>query len=72
MKIYKYIGDGAGIPGLPHAIPEEEAAAYGDQFKSALDAGLYKLSDGGRAHAVETTSPSRKPKKADDTSAEGE
>jgi hypothetical protein len=26
---YKYIGDGAGIAGLPHVVTDEEAAAAG-------------------------------------------
>ena len=42
MKFYKFIGDGAGVPGLPHEIPEKEAAQYGDLLQSAIDAGLYE------------------------------
>lgn len=74
MKIYKYIGDGAGIPGLPHAIPEDEAAEYGAVFQSALEAGAYKLesSAGAGASRPEPERASRKNKKADDSAAEGE
>lgn len=44
---YKYIGDGAGIPGLPHEITDEEAAARGltELLKDAIEAGVYVPAD---------------------------
>lgn len=46
MKTFIYIGDGAGVPGLPHTITEAEAAGFnGEQaqaLKDALAAGQYK------------------------------
>jgi hypothetical protein len=40
---YKYIGDGAGIIGLPHEITDEEAAALevADLLQAALANGAY-------------------------------
>lgn len=68
MKTYVYKGDGAGIPGLPHRLTEEEAAnlpaELAKQFRAALDAGVYAEESAGR---VETESvkprpqPARKP-----------
>ncbi len=47
MTIYKYIGDGAGIPGLPHEITDEEAAERGLSalLQDAIKAGAYKAAD---------------------------
>jgi hypothetical protein len=41
VTTYKFIGDGAGVPGLPHEIPEEEAAQYGQPLQEAIKSGLY-------------------------------
>jgi hypothetical protein len=40
---YKYIGDGAGVPGLPHEISDEEAQAQGlsDLLMAAIANGSY-------------------------------
>ncbi len=40
---YKYTGDGAGIPGLPHEITDEEAKELGlvDLLKEAVQNGSY-------------------------------
>lgn len=40
---YKYIGDGAGIVGLPHVVTDEEAAAAEviDILHAALENGNY-------------------------------
>ena len=40
---YKYIGDGAGVPGLPHEISDEEAQAQGlsDLLMAAVANGSY-------------------------------
>lgn len=42
--IYKYVGDGAGVPGLPHEISDEEADTLGvtDLLKAALENGSYE------------------------------
>lgn len=43
MTKYKYVGDGAGVPGLPHEISEDEAKEAGIEhlLKVAIDAGVY-------------------------------
>jgi len=40
---YKFVGDGAGVPGLPHEISDEEAEALGvtELLKAALENGSY-------------------------------
>lgn len=47
MKIYIYIGDGAGVPGLPKVIPQSEVDTFnGDQLALLQDAvakGLYQV-----------------------------
>lgn len=45
MKIYKYVGDGVGVPGLPHQISEDEAKQLGvsEILKDAITAGNYEL-----------------------------
>lgn len=47
MSKYKYIGDGAGITGLPHEVTEEEAAALGasEILKAAIENGSYVKSN---------------------------
>ncbi len=47
MTKYIYIGNGAGIPGLPHEITEEEAKTLGveDLLKEAIQNGSYAQSD---------------------------
>jgi hypothetical protein len=43
MKKYKYVGDGMGVPGLPHEISDEEVEALGvtELLKAALENGSY-------------------------------
>lgn len=43
MKNYKYVGDGLGVPGLPHVLTDEEAKALGvgDLLKQAVTLGYY-------------------------------
>ena len=43
MKTYKYIGDGAGVPGLPHEITDEAAEVLGvsDLLDGAIKNGSY-------------------------------
>lgn len=40
---YRYVGDGEGIPGLPHEISDDEAAELGvsEILKAALENGSY-------------------------------
>jgi hypothetical protein len=42
-KNYVYVGDGLGIPGLPHAITESQAKAAGlwELLKEAIERGYY-------------------------------
>ena len=44
MAKYKYTGGGAGIPGLPHEITDEQAKKLGvkDTLAVAVAAGSYK------------------------------
>lgn len=41
---YRFVGEGAGVPGLPHEITDEEARALGvqDLLMDALKAGTYQ------------------------------
>lgn len=43
MKTYIYVGGGDGIPGLPHQITDQQAAAEGltELLNSAIDSGAY-------------------------------
>lgn len=43
MKTFIYIGDGDGIPGLPHEITDEQAKAEGltDLLNAAVKNGAY-------------------------------
>lgn len=53
VRRYKYVGDGAGVPGLPHEIDEAEAkrSGVGDLLQAAIANGNYQeiteVSDGG-------------------------
>lgn len=44
MADYLYVGNGAGVPGLPHRISDDEAAAQGltELLEDALAAGNYE------------------------------
>lgn len=44
MTQYKFVGNGAGVPGLPHEITDEEAAALGvtDTLRQAVENGNYQ------------------------------
>lgn len=41
---YRYVGGGLGVPGLPHEITDEQAAARGltDLLQAAVAAGKYR------------------------------
>lgn len=47
MKTYKYIGDGAGVPGLPHVITDVEAETLGvtKLLQEAIANGSYVTDD---------------------------
>ena len=49
MKKYKFVGEGAGVPGLPHEITEEEAEALGlsELLEAAVENGNYREEGGG-------------------------
>lgn len=40
---YNYIGGGQGVPGLPHTVTSQQAAALGllDELKAAISRGDY-------------------------------
>jgi len=50
-KQYRYIGAGAGVPGLPHEITDEQAKARGveDLLKAAVENGNYAEVKPGKA-----------------------
>lgn len=52
---YKYVGDGAGIPGLPHIVTTAEAAELGetDVLQAAIQNGDYIPTEA--AASLETT-----------------
>jgi hypothetical protein len=66
MAQYKYVGDGMGVPGLPHEISDEAADALGvaELLVAAVENGSYvevAISDPGEssrgdASAVESSS----------------
>lgn len=43
MKSFRYVGNGAGVPGLPHEITDEGAKALGveELLKEAVNNGSY-------------------------------
>jgi len=45
VKKYKYVGDGAGVPGLPHEISQAEIDQFNELqaagWSAALSSGLY-------------------------------
>lgn len=44
MKKYKFVGEGAGVPGLPHEITDTEADALGlsELLEAAVGCGNYR------------------------------
>lgn len=44
MKTYQFIGQGRGVPGLPHTLTDADAIRLGveDLLKAALDNGNYE------------------------------
>lgn len=44
MTVYKYVGNGLGVPGLPHEISDREAEKLGvsDVLRAAIENGSYK------------------------------
>lgn len=64
MAKYRYVGEGQGVPGLPHEVTDEEAKALGNSgytdeagkpismaqvLKAAVKAGTFKKIGGGSA-----------------------
>jgi len=47
IQVYRYCGDGDGIPGLPKDVTASDAYALGlgEQFKAAVEHGDYQLID---------------------------
>ena len=45
--VYKFIGKGMGVPGLPHEISDEEAKrlGVGELLKAAIENGSYVAMD---------------------------
>ena len=43
MKEYKYVGNGMGVPGLPHEVSDDEAAGLGvlHILREAIENGSY-------------------------------
>lgn len=43
MKEYKYVGNGMGVPGLPHEVSDDEAAELGvlNILREAIENGSY-------------------------------
>ncbi len=60
---YKFVGEGAGVPGLPHEITDEEAEMLGlkEFLAEAIRNGNYR-----EAGAAVATPNVRKPKKAEE------
>lgn len=58
MERYRFVGEGAGVPGLPHEVTAEEAAANGvaDILAAAVKNGSYRL--------IEAPKPKPKPAKS--------
>ena len=38
MKIYEFVGDGLGIPGLPHVVSAEQSRVYKADYDRAVSA----------------------------------
>ena len=57
-----FVGEGAGVPGVPHEVTREEADQLGalKEFEAALERGLYVKAE---SLEMEKISPSRSAKK---------
>lgn len=64
MKTYRYVGHGAGIPGLPQTLSEADAEALGvsELLAEAIAAGLYE--ETGADVATETKSTVKSKRRA--------
>ena len=51
--IYKFAGDGAGVPGLPHEVTKEQAEQLdvGKILARAIDDGVYVLAEADKSSA---------------------
>jgi len=63
MKNYLYVGNGMGVPGLPHEVSEDEAAELGvlHILNDAIENGSYVLVDAGLNTGREDPAPTRPP-----------
>lgn len=59
-KIYKFVGQGDGVPGLPHEVSEAEAKALGaaDLLAEAIKSGAYIEKNSGAQRAASKTAKS--------------
>ncbi len=48
MITYRYVGNGLGVPGLPHEISDEEARQRGllELLQQAVQSGMYQAEGG--------------------------
>lgn len=55
MTLYKYVGDGLGVPGLPHEISDREAEKLGvsEVLREAIENGSYKAAELEKKSTVE-------------------
>lgn len=68
MKKYKFVGEGAGVPGLPHEITDEEAEALGltELLEAAVENGNYREEVGKGASLPASTRPIKKKSEVSD------
>jgi hypothetical protein len=59
MAQYQFVGDGMGVPGLPHMISDEEAAELGvsELLMAAVENGNYQAFDASTTSETSTRSP---------------
>ncbi len=62
---YQYVGDGAGIIGLPHEISDEEAEqlGVGELLRAAIENGSYAPVDSDQSSVSSDQSPVRAARK---------
>lgn len=61
MKNYKYVGNGMGVPGLPHEVSDDAAAELGvlHILNDAIENGSYVLVDAGLDTGREDPAPTQ-------------
>lgn len=65
--VYRYVGDGQGVPGLPHEITRGEAEKQGvlPLLDAAIAAGVYVNGSSGDADETESTTDGAETRKTD-------